>query len=91
MGTTELQAISDFHRLAILDLHRIIPKKIEHNGRYWAYFSEEDVGQILSDYDAGSLTVIARDFVASIGRVKDRIFESERAKNGVGRGNLSRE
>lgn len=88
MGATELLAISDFHRLAILDLHRIIPKRIKHNGRYWAYFSEDEAGQILSEYDAGTLTVICRDFVASIERVKDRIFESERsirAKNGIGR------
>ena len=80
MRTPEFLAVSDFHKLAILDLHKIIPKRAEHNGRYWAFFAKDDAGKILEAYDAGRLKVVARDFVSAISRVKDRIFELERTR-----------
>jgi hypothetical protein len=93
MNDENLISISDFNKLAILDLHKIIPKSAEHNGRYWAYFSKDEVEKILADYDAGRLKVIARDFVSAISRTKDRIFELERARtraNGAMYGNRQR-
>ena len=79
-------AVSDLHKLAVLDLHRISPIRTEHNGRFWAFFPKDKAEKLLADYDAGTLKVVARDFVASVSRVKDRIFEHERAmraQNGI--------
>lgn len=70
--------VSDFNKLAVLDLNRIRPLRSNYDGRYRVYFRREDVEKIICDYENGLLTVVARDFVSSIKRVKDRIFESER-------------
>jgi hypothetical protein len=72
--------ISDFHKLAVLDLLKVVPTKTEHTGRFWAYYPQEKVEVILTEYETGTLKVIARDFVASVQRIKDRIFEAERAR-----------
>lgn len=79
MSDPQYTAVSDFHKLALLDLFGIPPKATEYNGRYWAYFNKSDVDGLLADYEAGHLKVTARDYVSAISRVKDRIFELERA------------
>ncbi len=80
----ELVAVSDFYKLAVLDLYRVIPIRAEHTGRYWAYFSKEDAQKLIDEYESGHLKVVARDFVSSISRVKDRIFELERTHHKSG-------
>ena len=70
--------VSDFNKLAVLDLLRITPRRTEYNGRYWAFFDQTAAGP-LAEYESGALQRPLRDFVASLDRVKTRIFESERA------------
>lgn len=84
MEQSELVAISDFHKLAVLDLHRIKPIRADYAGRYWAYYSRDDAGKLLDDYETGRLKVVARDFVSAINRTKDKIFELERARENNG-------
>lgn len=72
--------VSEYHKLAVLDLFKITPARTEHNGRFWAYFDTPLATKILNDYDSGTLQVTARDYVAAVQRVKDRIFEAERAR-----------
>jgi hypothetical protein len=72
--------VSDIKKLAILDLHKIAPKKTEHDGRFWGFFDSQESAAILEAYDSGELRVVARDFASSIDRVKDQIFELERAR-----------
>ena len=84
MESSELLAVSDFHKLAVLDHYKVAPKKVEHTGRYWAFFLKQEVEKLIDDYDSGRLKVVARDFVSSINRVKDRIFEMERTQNRSG-------
>ena len=79
MEPLELEAISDFYKLVVLNHLKITPQRTEYNGRYWGFFIKVEVSKVLNDYDAGRLKVVARDFVSSINRVKDRIFELERA------------
>jgi hypothetical protein len=84
MEEKDLTAISDVYRLAIANYYKIKPTKTEHTGRFWAYFPRKTIETILADYDAGTMTVVARDFVASIQRTKDTIFEAERARTKSG-------
>jgi hypothetical protein len=79
----EMIRISDFHKLAVLDTLKIRFVRAERAGRYYEVFRMEDVGNVLTDYDSGNLGLPIRDFVAALGRVKTRIFESERAENGA--------
>ncbi len=80
MDTNNYISVSDLYRLSVLDLLRIIPKHIEHDGRFRGFFDPADAAEILEAYDSGRLRVVARDFASSINRVKDRIFEMERAR-----------
>ena len=79
---SEQLMVSDFYKLAILDLHHIMPTVSEYKNRYFCYFDKSKAQPIIDQYDAGSLAVNARDFVASINRSKDKIFEAERANGG---------
>lgn len=74
-------AISDYYKLAVLDMFRVKPKRTEYNGRYWAYYNALEAAQLMHDYDAGILKVSIRDFVASVRSVKSQIFESKRGSN----------
>lgn len=83
--------VSDFFKLAALDLLRIAPEHFEYHNRYWAYFLADQAQKVLEQYDSGALTGCLRDYAASLERVKTRIFESERmARNGAQYGNESR-
>ena len=75
-------AVSDFARLAVLDLKAVAPIRSERVGsRYWAYFKESQARKLLESYENGTLKVIARDYDSAMKRTKDRIFESERNQN----------
>lgn len=87
----DLIPVSDFFKLAVLDLLHLTPRRTEHNGRYWAYFDRGSAQKLLDQYDSGVLRGCLRDYAASIERVKTRIFESERmARNGANHGSQSR-
>ena len=83
MESTDLIKVSDMYKLAVLDCCHIALVKNEHekNQRYYGFFDKAEAAPILDDYDSGRLNVSARDFSASIQRVKDRIFETERIKS----------
>ena len=89
MEPIDLLKISDMYKLAVLDCCHITLVSHEHvkDQRYYGFFHKEEAEPILDDYDSGRLNVSARDFSASIQRVKDRIFESERLK-GTPRGQV---
>lgn len=73
-------AVSDYSKLAVLDMKGIIPLRSERvDGRFWGIYATKDVEKILELYDSGKMKVSVREFVAALGRVKDRIFERERA------------
>jgi hypothetical protein len=90
MKTEEEVAISDIFKLTVADHFKKTPIRTEHTGRYWAYYAKRDVDKLLEDYESGHLRVIARDFVSSLNRVKDRIFEAERARARSGGDNANR-
>jgi hypothetical protein len=71
--------VSDMFKLALLDLYKLTPKRVEYKERYEAYFDSADVDEILLGYESGTLQVEARAFADSIDRTKDRIFAARRA------------
>lgn len=75
MESNNVIKISDLYRLAVLDCLHIPQISCERDRRYYGIFDAEKSGPILVDYDSGTLQVSARELVASIQRVKDRIFE----------------
>lgn len=83
MEPPQLIPVSDFHKLAVLDLFKIQPVRVEHDGRFWAFYSRVLAEPLLSEYESGLLQAPLRDYTASLDRVKTRIFEAERAKNGA--------
>lgn len=86
MESAETVAVSDFYKLAVLDISGITPERTENKGRFWAFFKRDKVEKLLADYESGKLKVVARDFAASVSRTKDRIFESERIERGANHG-----
>lgn len=80
----ETVGVTDYYKLAVLDLHRVPPVRSEHSGRYWAYYKKADIKNLLEDYENGRLKVIARDYVAAVQRTKSKIFESERVSKAEG-------
>lgn len=81
MSPSDLIPVSDIYRLAVLNMMGISPVKTDYKDyRYWGFFDPEKAETILADYENGTLRVVARDLSASIVRVKDRIFEMERAQ-----------
>ena len=77
--TMELERVSDYYKMAILDLHGISPQKIERSGsRICGLFPKDAVSRILQDYESGVLRVVARDFEAALRRTRTRIIEAKR-------------
>lgn len=78
----ELEPVSDYFKLAILDLSGVVPQRAERSGgRYWAYFPKDKARKLLDEYDSGKLKVVARDLEAAVTRTKNKIFESERGES----------
>jgi hypothetical protein len=81
--------LSDFNKMALLDMHGIMETRHEYKERYYSFFSANAKGkliknktarQLLDDYESGVASpIILRDFTDSVRRVKDRIFEAERS------------
>jgi len=84
--------LSDYSKMAALDLQGIRFSRHEYNGRFYAYYDPsarktdennkpvgKTVREILDDYELGKNDL--RDFVAAQGRMKDFIFEAERMSN----------
>lgn len=86
METSNTLPISDLHQLAVLAYSRIQPIGTEYrNGRFWAFYDPKLAQEVLDQFEANQLQVDALTFCGAIQRVKDRIFERERAqraKNG---------
>jgi hypothetical protein len=79
MENKSLIPISDLYQLALLDLHKIQQIKYERDGRrYIGFYERSKASRVLSRYVSGTMKVCLRDYVASLHRIKDRIFDSER-------------
>ena len=76
-----LLRITSLQHLAILDLYRKAPVKIESvNDEYAACFENTDqIAKLISDYEAGLLVAPLRDFAAAMTRVKKRFYASKKA------------
>ena len=84
--------LSDYSKIAVLDMKGIRFSRHEYNGRFYAFYdpsarktdeNDKPVGktarEILNDYESGKDGL--REFVAAQGRTKDFIFETERIAN----------
>jgi hypothetical protein len=74
------EAVSDYFKLALLDLHDIQPLRVEYDGRYWAFFDSEKARPILTAFDDGTQKESVRDYSRALISMKSRIFEMARIR-----------
>jgi hypothetical protein len=72
--------VDSIEKLAVLELHRKFPTHTAYQGRFLAYFDYDQASPTLESYDRGDLCGNLRDFAEALRRVRDRIFERERAE-----------
>lgn len=76
----ELRPVCDLNHMAALELAKVYPRKTERIGtRFTGFYPKEKADKVISKYELGELKAPVIETMSALRRVKDRIFDAERA------------
>lgn len=77
----EMRAVHDLNHMTVLELSKLYPIRTERIGsRVTGFYPKDKADKIISRHEMGDLKAPTLDVLYALKRVKDRIFDFERAQ-----------
>src|SRR4051812_18493741 len=76
----EMRAVHDLNHMAALEYSKVYPARTERIGsRVTGFYPKDKADKVINRYETGLLKAPMLEVMSALRRVKDRIFETERA------------